>query len=183
MKRGLTGLAVMLCWLGIYVVAAEGEDKATHAKPCVTITGANSHVSERSYHRITSIEGWTQIWQKHKGQKDDDKYDYYYDPLELPLVDFDNYMVIGIFQGSSWNSAGLKSVSISEEDDRIVFRFDDKPYQTEGLDGGGKEVTVYGFFVIPRSSKPVILEENVQGIIGKPPVWKERIEFEKMQGK
>lgn len=183
MKRVVTVLAVSIaCFVAIPGVTAEGGKEVAVVNPCVVLTGADSHVLESGYHRITSMEDWTEIWQKHKGQKNGEKYNLYYDPLGLPLVDFARFMVIVIFQGSHWNSAGLKAVSISEQEDRIVFRFDDKSYQTVGsdADGGGKPVTVYGFFVVPRSAKPLILEEDVQRIIGEPPVWKERITFPKM---
>lgn len=178
MKRPIACLLVVIvCLVAIRGLTAEQEKATTIVKPCVTITGADSHVSECGYHRIASMKEWIQVWQKHEGHKVDEEYDLYYNPLGVPLVDFDNYMVIAIFQGSSWNSAGLSAVSISQEEDRIVFRFDDKSYQTLGPDGGGKRVTVYGFFVVRRSAKAVILEENVQGLKGKPPVWKERITF------
>jgi len=181
MRRALTALvAVMVCTVFANGISAEQKNAAAIVRPCVTITGADSKVSERSYHRITSEEDWTRVWQKHKGQKEGGEYDLYYNPLGLPVVDFDRYMVIGIFQGSGMNSAGLNAVSVSEEQDRIVFRFKNRYYQTAGPDGGGKEVTVYGFFVIPRSAKSVILEEDVQGLIGGPPVWKERIAFPKL---
>jgi hypothetical protein len=172
---GFTSLSVTLG------AAAEADKAAAVVSPCVALTSADSHVSERGYHRITSVNDWTRLWQKHKGQKDGKQYDLYFDPLGLPLVDFDRYMVIVVFQGSGWNSAGLNAVSVSEEQDRIVFRFDNKWYQTAGPDGGGKQVTVYGFFVIPRSPKPVILEENVQSLkLGKPAEWKECITFPKL---
>ena len=147
--------------------AGSGEAGQPHAvlRPCVVLTGADSHVSERSYHRITSATEWVARWRKHKGKKPDDA------PAGLPLVDFDRFMVIAIFQGRAVNSAGLKAVSITVNEDRIVFRFDDDSYQTAGE---GKDVTVYGFFVVLRSNKPLVLEEDVQGIIGEPPVWKER---------
>lgn len=79
-------------------------------------------------------------------------------------------MVLAIFRGRGWNSAGVRAISIVEEQGRIVFRFHDKSYQTDGPDGRGKQGTAYAFFVIPRSTKAVVLEENVQGLIGKPPV-------------
>jgi len=181
MKRLIVGLVIgIVCSLaGLYAATAR-EPAGKPLKPCVVITGADSHVVQRQYHRITSTNNWTRLWQKHKTEKVTDQYDLYYDPLTLPLIDFDRYMVIAIFQGSGWNSAGLTAVSISEEDNRIIFRFDDKSYQTGGPDGGGKKVAVYGFFVVPRSSKPVVLEENVQGILGKPPVWEKRITFPKL---
>jgi hypothetical protein len=68
-------------------------------------------------------------------------------------------MVIAVFQGSGVNNAGLKAVALLEEKDRIVFRFENKGYQTAGRGSGGQQVTVYGFFVLPRSSKTVVLEE------------------------
>ena len=84
------------------------------------------------------------------------------------------------FPGQRLNSAGLKAVAVLEEKDRIVLRFENKWYQTrDGASGGGEQATVYGFFVLPRSSKTVVLEENVQNYIGHPPVWKERIRLPK----
>ena len=64
----------------------------------------------------------------------------------------------------------------------MVLRFEDKGYQTMSRVGEGhhgNQVTVYGFFVLPRSSKTVVLEENVQNIIGEKPVWKEQIRLPK----
>ena len=169
-----------VCMTAIHGVTAEPQNQPTVITPCVILTGADSHVSDREYHRITSMNDWAKLWQKHKGQKDNSEYDLYHDPLGLPLIDFQRYMVIAIFQGTRWNSAGLKAVSILEQQDGIVFRFDDKSYQTGGRNGGGRRVTVYGFFIVPRSPKPVVLEENVQRVIGRPPEWKERITFPKL---
>ena len=174
--------------IGVVVVSlcltAVGDLKAQANEPpgicCVALSGDDSRCTERSYHRVTSMQEWVQIWQKHKTGEASREYDLYFDELGLPLVDFDGYMVIAIFQGSGWNNAGLKAVSITEEEDRVLFRFDNKTFQTAGPDGGGRKVTVYGFFVIPRSSKAVVLEENVQDILGDPPEWQERTRFEKL---
>jgi hypothetical protein len=174
---GLAGIATLVI---VFSPASAQEPAAKAIKPCVAITGTDSHVTELAYHRITSTDDWARLWQRHKGQESDHPYDLYYDPLALPQVDFDAFMVIAIFQGRGWNSAGLKAISISEAADRIVFRFDDKSYQTAGPDGGGDKVAAYGFFVVPRSTKPVALEENVQELIGQPPVWKERVTFPKL---
>ena len=173
-------LVIGLMCFGVGSAETQGDKTAGGISPCVILTGADSQVSERGYHRITSIEGWIEIWLKHKGRAHSGKYDLIFNPAGVPLVDFERYMVIAIFQGSGWNSAGLRAVSISEQPDRIVFRFDDYSYQTAGPHGGGKQVTVYGFFVVPRSTKAVVLEEDIQGLIGKPSVWKERITFPKI---
>jgi hypothetical protein len=176
-------MAKLTFWTAVLVgisvfpnVAASADPAAEATHPYVTLTGADSHVKERSYRRVASEEDWIKIWQRHKGEKESEDYDLFYDPLGLPSIDFEKCMVIAVFQGSSCNSAGLKAVTILEEKDRIVLRFEDKSYQTGGFDadGGRKQVTVYGFFVLPRSRKTVVLEENVQNYLGQPPVWKER---------
>jgi len=178
--RSAALIAGIVCLAAIHGVAAEPEPAVNGVKPCVTLTGADSRVAERGYHRITSMKEWVNVWRKHKGDPGGGEYNHYYNPLGIPAVDFDRYMVVAVFQGAGMNSAGLDAFWLSQDEDRIVFRFKDKSYQTSGPDGGGKPVTVYGFFVLPRLSQPVILEENVQGLIGKPPVWKERITFPKI---
>ncbi len=166
MNKALISTVGVICLLSAQAWAAEDNEK-TSRKPSVTFTGDDSRVSERAFHRIVSLDDWAKVWVQHTGQNEvqyknwDNHYDDFYNPLKLPLVDFENYMVIAIFQGSSWNNAGLNAVSISEKADGISFRFEDKPYSTEGPDGGGKKVNVYGFFVIPRSTKPITLEEKV----------------------
>lgn len=152
---------------------AEGNAHQT-IRPIVTLTGPDSHMKERSNYRITSEDEWIKIWQRHKGVKESKHYDVFYDPLGLPYIDFEQCMVIAVFQGAGWNSAGLKVFAILDEKDRIVLRFKDKSYQTGGPDGGGKQANVYGFFVLRKSSKTVVLEENVQNIKGQPPVWQRR---------
>ena len=163
-------------------VAASADPAKEATRPYVTLTGADSHVKERSYYRVASEEEWIKIWQRHKGKKESKDYSLFYNPLGLPSIAFEKCMVVAVFQGSGMNSAGLKTVAILEEKDRIVLRFQDKWYQTMsrmGEGSGGDQVTVYGFFVLPRSSKTVVLEENVQDIIDQPPVWKERASLSK----
>ena len=171
MTKTLATLAIATLCVATGLAAAEDT-----ARPLMTLTGADSHVKERSYHRVASESEWIKTWQRHKGAKESKDYDLFYDPLGLPQIDFEKCMVIAVFQGSSWNSAGLKAVAVVEEKDRIVLRFENKGYQTKG---GGEQAMVYGFFVLPRSSKTVVLEENVQHYVEHPPVWKERIRLPK----
>ena len=180
MKKTVALLAVAAVCLANTGDLAVPEDNARQAaRPCVTLTGADSHVKERSYFRITSEDEWVKIWQRHKGVNESKDYDLFYNPLGLPNIDFEKCMVIAVFQGSGWNNAGLTAVAVLEGKDGIVLRFGNKGYQTGGPGGGGKRTTVYGFFVLPQSSKTVVLEENVQNIRGQPPVWKERISLPK----
>jgi hypothetical protein len=185
-KRRTLALAIgVVCSLAALIATRAEEPASKVLKPCVAITGANSRVTKCRYQRITSADEWTRVWQEHKGEKPTGKYDLFYDPLLLPLIDFDHFMVIAIFEGDGSNNAGFQSVSIVEEDNRMVFRFRNKGYQTMSrypgnAGGGGGKATAFGFFVLPRSKKALILEEGQFPLSGDPPLWTERITFPKL---
>ena len=179
MQRLITVSSFVFAFYLLSSASTFAEDKiaAKTIRPYVILTGAQSHVNERSCFRITSREDWTELWLRHVGKNSQGGYNHYHNQAGIPEIDFDQCMVVAIFQGSCWNSAGLKADSIIEAKDEITFRFDDKCYQTMEL---GDRVVVYGFFILPRSAKMITLEENVQGIIGNPPVWEKRARFEKL---
>jgi hypothetical protein len=147
--------------------AAEGGAQKA-ARPLVTLTGSDSRVTARSYYLVRSDKEWTQTWRRHRdaASAEDHK----------PQINFDKCMVIAVFQGSGWNSRGLTAVALQESNERIVLQFENNYYQS---DGEGDRVTVYGFFVLPRSDKTVTIEEDVRETMGPPPVWKERARFPK----
>lgn len=147
----------------------EGADRPAY----VQLAGPDSKVRERMILRIMDEESWQETWFAHTGANTPRV------PLEgpFPTIDFDHCMVVAIFSGESWNSDGETVESVIEFDDHIRLRFDSMTYQTDGLEGGVR-VTPYGFFVIPRSAKRLVIEENVQGLIGRPPKWKVQKEFD-----
>jgi hypothetical protein len=167
-------LALALALALLPVAAAEEKP----ARPIVSISGAHSAYAERAYFRATDAQALAEVWMRHLGKAVPERYDYFYNPARIPEVDFDRYMVVAIFQGSSVNSAGVKVEEVLEDEARVVIRFADRSYQTAGVDGGAEACRPYGFFVVPRTTKAVVLEENVQSYIGKPPIWRERIVFE-----
>ena len=149
--------------------AAEGPRKqVAELRPYVSWSGAHSKFAERLCLRVTTTEDWAKLWERHAGKGAD-----------VPVVDFGRCMVIAAFQGKAWNSDGVKATSITEEVGRILVRLDERGYQTggSGPDGGAVRVTAYGLFVVPRSAKMVVVEENVQNLLGHPAVWKERKRF------
>ena len=104
--------------------------------------------------------------------------DLVFDP-DLPEINFDKCMVIAVFRGVGQRNAGLKAIGLTEEKEKVVLKLVDMWYQTmsrsynrtpgnssSGQEDFGKdpEVTVYGFFVIPKSNKPVVLEEYHRNI-------------------
>ena len=173
---------------------SEAEDDSMPVPVYVTFSGANSHVAEKRQYRITSEKEWRDLWRRHFGHKPNEE-----QPLAplwtvpyVPDVDFDQCMVVAVFLGGSKNSAGVKTASVTEDRECLRLRFRDLAYQTSILPGPVpidprwaariKEiqdgaVTPYGMFVLPRSSKPLVLEEGVPVNKGGPPVWKERHRF------
>ena len=171
----LVGMTMVLVRSSATDALAAVDDAEKAARPLVTLTGTDSHVKEPSYHRIASEKEWIKIWQRHKGVKESKDYDLYYNPLGLPNINFEKCMVIAVFQGNGWNSAGLRTVALLEKKDRIVLRFEENGYQTGGPGGGGKQVAVYGFFVLPRSEKTVVVQEQQRNLNrNATPSWQER---------
>jgi hypothetical protein len=180
------------------VLDARAETPRPTSKPCVSISDTDSHVTVRRHERIESMKDWVRLWQEHRGEKP-----FPYDPNDgirrhLPVkIDFEHYLVVAIFQGKCVNVDSLKVVSITEEEKRLVLRYDKNSYQTFGKvhdddpnddpdkgdpdkddlsknDPDDGKVTPYGFFVLPRTEKPIVIEENVQQYLGSSPIWKER---------
>ena len=72
-------------------------------------------------------------------------------------------MVIAIFKGEGVNNAGLQAFSVEDQKDRMVLRFQNRTYQTMNE---WRHANVYGFFVLSRSAKAVVVEEDVANVIG-----------------
>ena len=167
-------VSLLLLWTISSREAVAADKQPQGVLPLVTLTGTDSHVANPEYLRVQSEEQWVKVWQRHKGAKESKDYDFYYNPLELPIIDFKQCMVIAVFQGNGWNSAGLTAVPVEQEKDRVILGFRSRGFQTAGPNGGGKKVAVYGFFVLPRSDKPVVVKEQFYSMNrNRPPVWKE----------
>ena len=161
---------------------AVADERPVAKLPLVGIWGAQSAIHARSYLLIASAKSWTELYLRHLG-KDAAKHSDYYNAEGVPEIDFEQCMVVAVLQGDGMNSSGVRVESVTEEAERVLVRFDDRSYQTEGPGGGGQRVAAYGFFVLPRSKKPLVLEEDVQSMLGKPPEWKERARLEAPTGR
>ena len=128
--------------------------------------GPNCAIGKTRYERLRTQEQLAEVWGNHLGKARS-----YSVP---PLVDFAACEVIAVFAGEVWNSDGIQVVEMLEDAGVRRVRFDHYSYQSTGAGGGGKRVTPYGWFVVPRTELAVVLEENVQNLIGQPPVWRER---------
>lgn len=170
MRNALLGVLAV----GLGIAAAQG---ARETKPYVTIAGAASRITTREYDRITAKDDLVKVWLRHTGT-DPARHTDFYNEAGVPGVDFERCMVVAVFGGACINSAGIDVVSIAEEADRVLLRFQHRSFQS-GPEGD--RATPYGFFFVPRSPKALVLEENVQNLIGGEPKWKERARFEAMR--
>jgi hypothetical protein len=151
--------------------AAPSPAPAATLAPLVTLTGASSHVTEARCLRITTTDEWTATWLEHVGAPPKPKYDLHFNTAGLPVVDFERCMVIAVFDGATGNTAGVSAfsgplvdpaaeVKTPTADGDDVLRLSWHGYQTTGPDGGGVAVTPFGFFVVPRSSAPLVVQDR-----------------------
>ncbi|MBX3358081.1 MAG: hypothetical protein KF745_06610 [Phycisphaeraceae bacterium] len=177
---GLLGLAVTPGLWPQHVAATEPPAPAP-AEPhpaLVSLCGPDSAITEGpAYHRIVDADAWKALYLKHLGDRAANAPAPWLLP---PDVDFSRCMVLAIFRGRSTNCNGEFLVSLDDRPDDLLIRFDSHTFQTASFTGEpdrGVPSTPYGIFILPRSDKPIVLEENVQGLIGHPPVWKQQYRF------
>lgn len=158
-------------------------------KPVLTLAGAHSHVDKATYARVTSAKEFQRLYMQHLG-RDLKEFDEFYNTPGVPTIDFDHYMVIAVFTGTTWNTAGVYVHSADDDGKRLTIRYVHRGYQTSApfipatqlatdlnADGGGDHVTAYGIFVFPRSASEVVLEEDVKQYKNEPPKWQEKARF------
>lgn len=156
--------------LHINDIATAENVKAIHGllKPLVAKTGfrvlrqwngADSSITQAGVRVVTDEDGWVKLWAEHTAPE----------LMEAPVMNFENEFVLAIFGGSSFNSIGYFVNEILQGEFEYLLRVDEKTYQT--MDGADA-VTSFGIFVLTKVDRPVHLEENVQSLIGEPPIWK-----------
>lgn len=131
--------------------------------PYAVITGPDCAMSQRRVSRITDRVAWREVWQRHLGKPVADPY---VTIVGLPQINFRACMVVALFAGESLNSRGAYGVSWHEDADRARLRFTDMSYNTTGPD---RSCRPFAFFVVPRSTKRLIVEESIVRERGEPP--------------
>lgn len=169
MKRSIVALSLV----GFACLLAASRPGEREGKPIFGISGSYSAVMKPRVEVIASAERFAEVWKEHMGDKIE-KTAHHFDVI--PDVDFSRCMVVAMFSGKTVNSAGWRVVSTLQRDDHTVIRYDETRFQSMSANGPdrGFESAGYGFAVIDRTTRPIILEENVQTLIDGGPVWKER---------
>jgi len=131
-------------------------------------TGSDSRITKRGSRIVTDNSAWTALWDEHTPREADERVQ-----IRVPEVDFNTEIVLAVFAGDSWNSRGFYVRELLQGRVSYTVRVDEVTYQTMGPDGGGVAVRPFGIFVLPRTDAAITVEENVQSMIGEPPVWKQ----------
>lgn len=165
------GFAALASIASFFTGPDQNAENTKTIKPLTSWTGPKSQVRERKFLRIVNEEQWKKVWLEHLGKTRNQAF---HDSDTQFQIDFDRCEVIAIFQGAGWNSRGIRLEELKETADKITLRYDDISYQTSGIGGGGVRVSVFAFFVFPKSTKTYRLQENTQGLKGRPAKWTER---------
>ncbi len=167
------GWLAFLC-AGLVFPGVAGASPA--GRPVVVWSGADSGIAKEAAFRVVSVEEWTRVWNDHASNLE--RTPCGVERVQRPEIDFGNYMVVAIFGGSRSNTAGLKVVEIRDGEDELVIGFDWLTYQTMEP---GDATTPYGFVVLPRSGKPVVLRVDTRNLMqrseNRPPKWREYRRF------
>jgi hypothetical protein len=146
---------------------ASAAEKSVNALPLVVLSGADSRYTGPSYELIKKPSELTKAWAKHLGTSEEDAY------RPALVVDFDRCMVVAVFRGERRNVRGIEVEPLVEGNGAMTIRFSEIGYQTGGKGNLQPPDRPYAFIVVPKSSKSIVLEENVQQYKGQPPIWKQ----------
>jgi hypothetical protein len=107
-------------------------------------TGLQSNIAANEYYRITDDKTFQEIWSRHSASEPTLK------------IDFSQDMVIAIFQEKTVHQDELQVDELINLPEAINIIFQVPSYQVMG-DYKGEEVKPFGFFVMTRSNKKLIL--------------------------
>lgn len=142
----------------------------------VVLAGARSHIDTAEYHRVTRQTDLADLWLRHTGQGQERGRE----RAEVPVVDFKRCMVIAVFGGRTTNCEGIYPHFMADGLKAYVsVRYVARTYQS------GREadrVTPFGFFVVERWKKSVVLEQGFFPLGGGRPRWERKATFAALEG-
>jgi hypothetical protein len=166
-------------------------DSPRKIKPAVVWTGIDTKQAKDFFARCCSPKDWQATWNAHRGSGNTAN------PPDCPEIDFDSYMVIAVFRDTS----RIRISDIVEEKEcirvryqpwgnQVVFIPDPERSTVKVVEAGRGEIhpekprtLSFAFAVLNKGNKAIVIEEDVQPILGKQPVWEERAKFSALQEK
>jgi hypothetical protein len=129
------------------IAGAYGQGEAPRGS--MVLTGANSGVAEERLGRAIDQESWVNAWRILFRPSMHAK-------LHRPQVDFSTKMVVYCFMGKAENVSGLVLREWKGTNSELILNIEKLDYQRLS-DGRGDLTTPYAFFIVPRTSKPVLI--------------------------
>lgn len=162
-------LAATVCGSAEYAVTDRSE-------PLMVMAGHDSEIDVERYVLASSQQAFDEQWIAHQGDRVARAAQGW--PM-TPQIDFESCAAIFIFGGDAFNSNGFRVVDIIEGAGVVKVRFEPISFQTSSLEGEdpGIRVRPWAMVLIERTDRTIILEEDVQGLIGGEPIWKVRATF------
>jgi hypothetical protein len=170
---------VAMCALAFASLAEEPKGvKETKLKPTLMFTGSHSAIHRDRYEVVANEKDWKKLWKDHRG---DEATRLFAESSQRFDIDFDTHYVVAVFYGGSPDG----DVVPRQRGETVLIGYKNLYYQTEGgvdlrsdIDKAQEATTAqYGFVVLPKPIKTVVIEKDVQGELGKPPIWKEQKRF------
>lgn len=186
MRKLTTVCCVLALGLGSFPSPAADPDRGTAPKPLLSLHGRKCKVAKGSYRRIESPDAWKALWLEH--QTGSAKPDPIPEEVVTGEVDSTRCMVIAVFEGKEGRWEGFAVYSVTETSGQVLVRVSPLSRQTgvgvpPGQCGDGDQyLSGWGVFVLPRTKKTVVIEEDVREYLPDPPVWKKRAEFKAGDG-
>ena len=171
---GVAGSCLVLPWSS----TTQGEEKEKAVKPLLALDGRESKNTKAGYHRIESPEAWKALWLRHNtGTEKPDKI-----PVTMPQaeVDFSRCMIVAVFQGKEELCDGYKVHSVLETNDNITVRIQARSFAVG--DTTVPKTAAWGIFVLPRSTKQLLVELDTKSDKSDPPKWTKVAEFKAGNG-
>lgn len=140
------------------------------------MTGSESEIATPRHHLAASQEVFDELWVEHMGDRVQRAAQG--SPMP-PRIDFDACEAILIFAGDGFNSNGFRVADVINEPDAVTVRVERISYQTASFDGPdrGDPARPWAMLLLPATDRTIILEENVQGLIGGEAIWQQRAAF------
>jgi hypothetical protein len=184
MENAMRNLLVFLVVVAVsslvspWLSSTQGEEKEKVVKPLLALDGRESKNIKAGYHRIESPEAWNALWLRHNtGTEKPEKV-----PVTMPKaeVDFGRCMVVAVFDGKRNNCDGFKMHSVLESDEQITVRIQGRYFATARDEV--QKTAAWGIFVLPRSTKRLLIELDTRSDKVDPPKWTKVAEFKAGNG-
>jgi hypothetical protein len=183
----MSAMSVCLLLYSLNATSSPHPGPSRQVTPICSWIGSDSMQAKPLLARCDREEEWYAVWAKHLGRESSG-------PPWAPQIDFNRCSVLAVFTGEGSSPLGVMLREVIEEKELVRVRYWPLTQQRAGgsfapsNDETKKSVTYsrkleanpYLFVLIPRTTKPFVLEEGYfsNGLLTEPMAWKEKTRLE-----